>query len=157
MKNYKLNKPRMFSDVSDGIALIVDSQTGVYYGLDTLGTILFDNIINGISSEKILAYLKNLKNSPQDIELRYREFINNLLDKKILIKGTPENKIDEMHIDNGVIQSYDLTIHEYTDAQDMLLADPIHEIDKETGWTPEKESIAYTKEETLQREKKVAK
>ena len=37
----------------------------------------------------------------------------------------------------------------------MLLADPIHEVKEETGWTPEKDSIGYTKEETKEREKKM--
>ena len=48
-----------------------------------------------------------------------------------------------------------MSIKEYSDAQELLLADPIHEVKEETGWTPEKDSIGYTKEETKEREKKL--
>ena len=47
-----------------------------------------------------------------------------------------------------------ISVDEYTDAQELLLADPIHEVKEDIGWTPEKSSIGYTKEETLRREEK---
>ena len=48
-----------------------------------------------------------------------------------------------------------MEIKPYSDAQEMLLADPIHEVKESVGWTPEKDSIGYTKEETKEREKKI--
>ena len=48
-----------------------------------------------------------------------------------------------------------MTLSEYNDAQELLLADPIHEVKEDTGWTPEKESIGYSKEETKLREQQV--
>ena len=48
-----------------------------------------------------------------------------------------------------------MNVSEYNDAQELLLADPIHEVKEETGWTPQKDSIGYTKEETIEREMKM--
>ena len=48
-----------------------------------------------------------------------------------------------------------MLVNEYNDAQELLLADPIHEVKEETGWTPEKDSIGYSKDETREREEKM--
>ena len=57
MTNYKLNEAKMFADVTDGIAIIINSETGIYYGLNGLGTIIYENIVNGANIEDILTNL----------------------------------------------------------------------------------------------------
>ena len=52
--NYVLNDDRMFADVTDGIAIIINSETGIYYGLNGLGTSVYENLVNGASVEEIL-------------------------------------------------------------------------------------------------------
>ena len=34
--NYQLNEAKMFADVTDGIAIIINSMTGIYYGMNGL-------------------------------------------------------------------------------------------------------------------------
>ena len=60
-----------------------------------------------------------------------------------------------LDLDVAKEDNYFLELKEFNDAQELLLADPIHEVKEETGWTPEKESIGYSKEETAEREKKM--
>ena len=52
--NYKLNEEKMFADVTDGIAIIINSETGIYYGLNALGSAVYENLVNGASVEDIL-------------------------------------------------------------------------------------------------------
>ena len=47
--NYVLNEEKMFADVTDGIAIIINSETGIYYGLNGLGTAVYENLMNGSS------------------------------------------------------------------------------------------------------------
>lgn len=154
MSNYQLNESKMFADVTDGIAIIINSETGIYYGLNGLGTIVYENIVNGASVENILAALKAI-NAPEDIETRLNAFIQSMIDKEIFVEAqdsSAEVKIDEA---TAKEEYFELKCEEYNDAQELLLADPIHEVKEETGWTPEKDSIGYTKEETKERESKL--
>lgn len=153
--NYVLNEEKMFADVTDGIAIIINSETGIYYGLNGLGTAVYENLANGVSSEKVLAALKALSGAPADIETRYNNFIKAMLDYELILEGADNNA--EANIDANIAaeDNFDLSVQEYSDAQELLLADPIHEVKEETGWTPEKDSIGYTKEETAKREEKV--
>lgn len=154
MTNYKLNDEKMFADVTDGVAIIINSETGIYYGMNSFGTNVYENIVNGASIEDILAKLKTI-GATNDIEKEFNKFVQIMLDKELVISADPSSS--EVIIDEDIAKedNFELSINEYNDAQEMLLTDPIHEVKEETGWTPEKESIGYTKEETKQREEKV--
>lgn len=153
--NYKLNDEKMFADITDGIAIIINSETGIYYGMNSFATNVYENIVAGANIESIRAKIKELAGLPVDFDDNFTMFINAMIDKKILIK-TDENVAD-VNIDENLAKedNYILELKEYNDAQELLLADPIHEVKEETGWTPEKDSIGYTKEETAEREKKM--
>ena len=155
MTNYALNDEKMFADVTDGIAIIINSETGIYYGLNGLGTIVYENLVNGATIEAISAKLKELAGDSVDIDGNLKLFIDTLLEKELIIEAPATNA--EVTIDETIAKEDDfiMTAKEYNDAQELLLADPIHEVKEETGWTPEKDSIGYTKEETIQREEKV--
>lgn len=153
--NYVLNDSKMFADVTDGIAIIINSETGIYYGLNGLGTAVYENLMNGVSSEKILAALNALNGVPADIDARLNKFIDAMVGYELILKGDASDT--EANIDANIAaeDNFEMEVSEYNDAQELLLADPIHEIKEETGWSPEKEAIGYTKEETAERESKM--
>ena len=153
--NYVLNEEKMFADVTDGIAIIINSETGIYYCLNGLGTVVYENLVKGVSVEKIIAGLKNIAGCPAEIEENMNKFIKSMVDFELIIAGGDDSA--EAEIDEAIAKedSFEMDVKEYNDAQELLLADPIHEVKEETGWTPEKDSIGYTKEETRERESKV--
>lgn len=150
--NYVLNEEKMFADVTDGIAIIINSETGIYYGMNGLGTAVYENLMNGASLESVLEALKSMTGAPADIEKRLNDFVKAMLDNELIMEGSASNA--EVNLDSSIASgdNFELKVEEYNDAQELLLADPIHEVKEETGWTPEKDSIGYTKEETAQRE-----
>lgn len=154
MTNYVLNEDKMFADITDGIAIVINSETGIYYGMNELGTAVFENLINGASVEKILAALKALPNVPADIENRLNAFVEAIVAKELVIAGAANDKDTQIAAETAA-EGFDINVSEYNDAQELLLADPIHEVKEDTGWTPEKDSIGYTKEETKEREQKI--
>ncbi len=155
MASYKLNEEKMFADITDGIAIVINSETGIYYGMNGLGSNVFENLMKGISVENVLTALKGISGAPADIENRLNAFVEAVVAKELLIEGSDSS--ETANIDSGAAteDEFTMTVDEYNDAQELLLADPIHEVKEETGWTPEKDSIGYTKEETREREKKM--
>ena len=151
MTSYTLNEEKMFADITDGIAIVINSDTGIYYGMDELGTAVFEQLIKGVPSEDILTALQKLPNAPQDAAIKLDNFVTDLLNNGLIIEGPAYNAEVVFHTPD----EFSLTLSEYSDAQELLMADPIHEIKEDTGWTPEKDSIGYTKEETKEREKKM--
>ena len=153
--NYVLNEEKMFADVTDGIAIIINSETGIYYGLNGLGTAVYENLMNGASVESILSALKGLSGAPADIEARLNKFIKDMVDAELIIEGSASNSSASIDASIASEDNFEMEAKAYDDAQELLLADPIHEVKEETGWTPEKDSIGYSKEETAEREQKL--
>lgn len=140
--NYVLNEVKMFTDITDGIAIIINSETGIYYGLNAFATNVYENIVRGASIEDIKEELKNINPENKTLLDNFEAFIKAMAEKEILILSS-EDKNETVQIDKNSAKedNFILELKEYNDAQELLLADPIHEVKDETGWTPEKDSI----------------
>ncbi|MBQ3641789.1 PqqD family protein [bacterium] len=154
MPNYKFNENKMFSDIADEVAIIINSETGIYYGMNKLGTTIYENLIKGVSEEKIL---DKLKTKDRDFEKNFKEYIRFLIEHEIIIKDNEPNNNTEANIDETTAQedNYIPMVKEYDDAQELLLADPIHEVKEEEGWSPDKSSLNEDKEDVARREAKM--
>lgn len=153
MTNYVINEAKMFADITDGLAIVINAETGVYYGMNGLGTVVFENIIAGTKIEDVVSALTAV--GTQEAEAKVNAFVAALVEKEILTEGAETSKEVEIAADVATADNFEMTVDEYSDAQELLLADPIHEVKEDSGWTPEKDSIGYSKEETAEREKKM--
>lgn len=157
MATYVLNEAKMFSDIADGIAIVINSETGIYYGMNGLGTVVFDSLMSGASTEAVLGALTALPGAPEDMEARLNAFVEELKDFEIVLEGGDGSA--EVDIDATTAQSdeFALLVQEFNDAQELLLADPIHEVKEDSGWQPDKntletnEDVVKAKEAKMQR------
>lgn len=153
--NYVLNENKMFADITDGVAIIINSETGIYYGMNSFATEVYEKMAAGASCEDILAAAKKFANLPADFEANFKMFIDAMVEKEVFLESDASSMDVTLDEELAKADEYALELKEYNDAQELLLADPIHEVKEETGWTPEADSIGYTKEETAEREKKM--
>lgn len=156
MATYVLNEEKMFCDIADGIAIVINSDTGVYYGMNAFGTAVFENILNGASSEAILTALQGLPEAPADMDKRLEAFLAILLGKGLVLEGDTASDV-AVALDAEIAKSSEFILEakEYTDAQELLLADPIHEVKNETGWAPEKEALETDEDVVAAKHKKM--
>lgn len=130
---YKLNEEKMFYDVADGIAVIIDFTTGVYYGMDVLSSAVFDALMAGASDEAVVNALKQLPGCPADIETLYKTFLQKMLDREMILgDGTGDAcaPFDEALTVNG----FQLNCEDFSEVRDLLMADPVHDVEPEMGW-----------------------
>lgn len=154
MTSYMLNDNKMFADIADDTAIIINSETGVYYGMNKFGTMVYQNLINGTPTEEII---DTIKVWDENLENNFNEYIKFLTENEILIPSPNATKLNEININKKIAEeeNYILKAEEYLDAQELLLADPIHEVKEEEGWTPEKTSLNEDKEDVARREAKM--
>lgn len=154
MAKYALNESKMFADITDGIAIIINSETGIYYGADTLGTAVVERLFAGASTEAVSAALKALPGAPEDVDARLDALVKTMLEKEIAVEGNAADAEAKFPPD-AVKDGWEMTIQEFSDAQELLLADPIHEVKEDTGWTPEASALNPDKEDVARREAKM--
>ncbi|GHU08038.1 hypothetical protein FACS1894151_03280 [Spirochaetia bacterium] len=141
MASYVLNEEKMFSDIADGIAIVINSETGIYYGMNNFGTNVFENILNGVSAENILAAIQAMPGAPEDVPARLEAFIKALVDNELVLEGGAGNGVAALDGETAAKDGFALKVSEYNDAQELLLADPIHEVKPGTGWQPDKDAL----------------
>lgn len=155
MPCYKLNEAKMFSDIADGVAIVINSETGIYYGMNELGTAVFEKIMAGASTEAIGAALASLPGAPNNMQARLENFITDLKAHEILLAGPAGAQNVTIAPAIAAASDFAITVQEFNDAQDLLLADPIHEVKPEQGWQPDKAVLEEDEDLIAARESKL--
>lgn len=131
---YKLNEEKMFYDMAEGQAIVINFTTGMYYGTSSLGSVVLDALIAGCSAESLLAAIESLPGCSGNMAAELDAFIAKLLEKEVIVAIEGEGAAAPV-IDASVLQDgFALTVDEFAEVQDLILADPVHEVDVEMGW-----------------------
>ena len=92
---------------------------------------------------------------PESLEENFNSFIKSLAEKEVILESAPSEGSVSILYETAKEDNFILDVREYNDAQELLLADPIHEVKEESGWTPEKSSLNPDKEDVKRREAKM--
>lgn len=139
--NYKLNDKKVFSDITDGIAILIDMESGIYYGLNLLSTNIYENIISGADTDLLLSKLKTLKGYNEEIEKKYSGFLQKLISLDFIVEDSTLSSDVHLNFDSLTNNELDFALSDYPDAQELLMADPIHQVKEQIGWQPNPEAI----------------
>ena len=130
---YKLNEEKMFYDMAEGQAIVINFTTGMYYGTSSLGSAVLDALLAGANVETVLNAIKALPGCPADMGAQLDVYIAQLIEKEIIVPTDASNAT--CSIDDSVLQDgFKLTVDEFAEVQDLILADPVHDVDVEQGW-----------------------
>lgn len=136
----KLNEEKMFYDIEDGQAVVINFQSGTYYGSSELGSEIIDRIINGCCPGQILKAIKALPGCPEDMDAKMDAFIKDLLEAEVLVEVDGDACGGDEPLDAALVaEGFDLPVEAFEEIQDLLLADPVHEVEPEMGWPVLKE------------------
>jgi hypothetical protein len=140
--NFIINK-NIAHEIIDGEAIIVNLENGNYYSLNKAGADLWDFVEKGLDVPEIIEGLaQRYEGNRAEIETSVSQLLADMqkeglitIDQEtmgekhrvILAPGEGESK-------NGKKPLFESpTLQKYTDMQEMLWLDPIHDVD-ETGW-----------------------
>ncbi len=128
---FKLMHPRIIHQCHDGETLIINLDTGHYYCLEGIGPQIWELTVKGFPKSEIIQEL-NL----EDFDSMVVNFINELFSEGLL---KTENASPELLMSfseksqNTPVNPQPLSrmpkLSKFTDLEELLLADPIHEID----------------------------
>ncbi|MBQ1325652.1 MAG: hypothetical protein IIY52_06550 [Solobacterium sp.] len=137
---YRLNEEKVFYDIAEGQAVVINFITGVYYGFSSLGSEVLDRLVKGCSAASVLKMLQSCEGCPEDMEKRMAEYIKGLLDAEILVEAQGEGAADSGALPETALEDgFDLILDEHAEVKDILMADPVHDVDVDMGWPIMKE------------------
>jgi len=133
----KINTPNVVYEIIDGEAVIVNMANGKYYSIDKVGADIWDLIGNGASLDQIIGRLSNLYQGNRDtIESSIKRLIAEMQEENLIVPKEDDDS-PGFTLPPGTsrqeAQFEEPVLHKYTDMEELLLLDPIHDVD-ETGW-----------------------
>jgi hypothetical protein len=144
---FRINAPRVVHQTIDGETIMIDFDSGAYYSTDQAGTVIWEQVDRGAPVDEIVQVLtQHYDGNHRDIETAVTHFLAELQQESLI---SPVSIEDVHRGANPIAGPADQTtathpafempiLHKYTDMQDVLLLDPIHEVD-EQGWPIKKD------------------
>lgn len=149
--NFRINSPTIAHESIDGETMVIDFDTGTYHNLQGSAVTVWEQIEAGSSLDDIVAAVaRAYRGDPAEIRTGVAEFVDELLRENLIIADagpTPSPSAPSGALPQPAAAAADQPafaapkLITFTDMQDFLLADPIHEYD-EAGFPKPKEERA---------------
>jgi hypothetical protein len=138
----RINTPKVIHETIDGETVIVNLDSGNYYSLDKAGADIWECIVKDVPMHRIIETIASQYiGEREEIEKGIYQFVEEMRQENLIVINESQGYASEAAIDpaDETEQMKERSIfaspvlNKYYDMQDLLLLDPIHEVD-ETGW-----------------------
>ena len=134
---WRIAAPAVISETMDGEAIIVNLDSGAYYSLRGVGAEIWGLLQEGTALETVISWVTGrYTGAPQSMAADVTALVATLIDEQLLTPGNapvaaPALTLNPPPADRPPFVTP--VLEKYTDMADLLLLDPIHEVD-EQGW-----------------------
>ena len=145
---FKINEPQVVHETIDGETIVLNLEKGVYYSLNETGALSWSLIENMYSQKEIYDKMTFLFGSDQKhLKSQLDTFLDNLFREELVVPSRNSNSLDRNNRSSTSLDELSPDVPhfmapeliKYTDMKDLLLLDPIHDVD-DSGWPAVKES-----------------
>ncbi|MGB5218249.1 MAG: PqqD family protein [Smithella sp.] len=139
-KYYKINVPAVISEPMEDEVVVINLDNGCYYNLNKTAAQVWNFLDQGYSLHSIASSAENFyRGETESIRSDLKAFVKRLIDEQ-LVREVEGSNAGEINANGFNGQSYERPDFEkFSDMQEMLLLDPIHEV-SEAGWPHQKKS-----------------
>ncbi|RLD21649.1 MAG: hypothetical protein DRI69_03500 [Bacteroidetes bacterium] len=128
------NKPDIVSEKFEDEYILVSLVNGNYYSLRGTAAGLWTHIEGNCNAQALMnAYVKHFDLTSEQAKA-LEDFLHELIDQNLVKTDTAKNpEVAAIEVQAG--GEFEIPVVEaYSDMQDLLLLDPIHDVDEKTGW-----------------------
>ena len=138
--SFRVNRPNVICETFDDEVVAVNFETGSYYGMRGSALETWISLDAGESEESIVAKLASRENADlEQVRADVRQFLARLEAENLVVPCEAPPGVQAAPTgggrEAGLYEPPQLAVYE--DMQDLLLLDPIHDVD-ETGWPARK-------------------
>jgi hypothetical protein len=132
---YQLNSGNVVQDTIDGEVLAIRSDTGTYYSMSGPGATCWTALLSGASLDRTATAVATHHGASLDtVEDDLQRFAESLVEEHLLLTASdPAGSVGELPAELRNTAWSTPQLDKYTDMQDLLLFDPIHEV-QPSGW-----------------------
>jgi hypothetical protein len=125
----------VISESLDGEVVIIDLTSGTYYSLRGPGARAWDGLAAGWSAAEVEADLRTgFDVDGRDVGAELDAFVATLLVEGLLVEGTADAPTGPPGPFEHREPWAPLSLETFTDMQELILLDPVHEVQPNEGW-----------------------
>jgi len=135
---YRINGAGVIGEILDGEAIIVNLDSGAYYSLEGVGSEVWSAVESGATLPELIELAGAKYAGPAaEIAAGVAALVEELIAEALLVADGAANG---HRLQRAIAPAADRlpfvkpTLEKFTDMADLLLLDPIHEVDQGQGW-----------------------
>lgn len=131
---YRANNPQVINETIDGEAIMINLVTGAYYSLDRIGGDVWAVLEHGASPDEVAEELSVRYDAPADaIGAGVSALIERLVAEDLIVEAPDASPRPAPPEATTKAPFSAPRLDKFTDMQDLILLDPVHEVDSR-GW-----------------------
>lgn len=132
-KHFRVQTPKVISETIDGETIIINLESGHYFSLNHSGGQIWNDLQAGYSTEQISELLQRRYPELAAAVAAVQDFLGSLLAEGLIVATEGASAPQALEVGEPNVPYEKPALQKYEDMQDLLLLDPIHEVD-EMGW-----------------------
>ena len=134
---YRVNSPQVINETIDGEAIMINLATGSYYSLDRVGGEVWALLEASLPVEDIVVQLGRRYDAVEDdIRRGVEDLLQRLSSEELVVPCDDSDPIVAASLEPAPTSRPPFRaprLEKFTDMQDLILLDPVHEVDSR-GW-----------------------
>ncbi len=129
--SYAMAAPHVTAEEFDGEFVVLNLETGRYFSFSGAAGLVWQGLVAGLSLDTLGASLP--KGSPA--RAAFAAFVTNVIDAALVRESSASAQSAPGNLAERIAAAGDDFIFEvFDDLAALLLADPIHDVEREAGW-----------------------
>jgi hypothetical protein len=137
-QRFQIDRSAVASEIIDGEAIILHHGSGDYFSTDGIGAVIWQWLGESKSPEQMVHLLKNsFPQTSTGIAAAVDTFLADLLKHGLIREVASDGRMPPAPAQQISNLGDDFTppvLHVYSDMREVLLLDPIHEVEEVAGW-----------------------
>jgi Coenzyme PQQ synthesis protein D (PqqD) len=134
---YRVNSPQVINETIDGEAIMINLATGSYYSLDRVGGDVWALLDASLPVDDIVVQLgRRYDGAEDDIRRAVDDLLQRLSSEELVVPCDDSDPVGAASLEPvpaGRPPFRTPRLEKFTDMQDLILLDPVHEVDSR-GW-----------------------
>jgi hypothetical protein len=141
---YEVAKPHVIHETVEGEVIVINLDSGNYYSLRGPGAVIWQSLSETRSVDSTIRRLRSRFDvQPRDAEEAVHRLIDQLLKEGLVSAASePTSSDQKLPPEAGTRLPWEEpSLETFDDMQDLILLDPVHEVDDTQGWPHQQEKV----------------
>ena len=134
MSYLKIRTPEVVHETVDGEVVIVNLDKGLYFSTDQIGACIWSKIVSGQDTNSIVAWASDTYGGVESAAADAQSFLDALRSNDLVTESGESAGPDEAEEVSAPEDYARPELQVFSDMEDLLLLDPIHDVEEEKGW-----------------------